>query len=65
MNPARDLRALLNELGLGRARLGVEFDSSIKVADGQAGRVKGASTQRSAAVGGACGGLPRGRGGWT
>ena len=27
MNPARDLRALLDELGLGRARLGVEFDS--------------------------------------
>ena len=27
MNPARDLRALLDELGLGSARLGVEFDS--------------------------------------
>ena len=27
MNPARDLRALLDELGLGRARFGVEFDS--------------------------------------
>ena len=27
MNPARDLRALIDELGLGRARLGVEFDS--------------------------------------
>ena len=27
MNPARDLRALLDELGLGRARLGVELDS--------------------------------------
>ena len=27
MNPARDLRVLLDELGLGRARLGVEFDS--------------------------------------
>ena len=27
MNPARDLRALLDELGLGRARLGVEFDT--------------------------------------
>ena len=27
MNPARDLRALLDELGLGAARLGVELDS--------------------------------------
>ena len=27
MNPARDLRALLDELGLGTARLGVELDS--------------------------------------
>ena len=27
MNPARDLRALLDEIGLGTARLGVEFDS--------------------------------------
>ena len=27
MNPARDLRALLDELGLGTAALGVEFDS--------------------------------------